>query len=108
MNKNMQRVMIFATLNKSIKLFKKLGYVIDKNRLDEYPDRVIHHMYKYLSDSGRFHIRLYYKNKFTYFEIHRDDNFTETGHDIKVNDWKTRRELNRIERFFLDNGIGFI
>jgi len=95
-------------LGTTIKIFKELGYVLDKQRIDSYADRKIRHMYRFIPNNERYHIRLYNKNKITYFEIHRDENFGEKGHDIRFNDKRINKELNRIERLFIKENIGFI
>jgi len=104
---NPQRIQLNTSLSKVIRVLKSLYYVKDKDRIDRYPDRNIHHMYRYL-ERGRYHIRLYNKNKITYLEIHRDENFGKKGHDVRTYDKRINKEVDKIERKFLENNIGFI
>jgi len=105
---NPQRIQANASLGRIIKVLKDLHYIKDKERIDKYPDRRIHHMYRYLRNNERYHIRLYNKNKITYMEIHRDENFGKKSHDIRTHDKRINREIEKIEEIFIRNKIGVL
>jgi hypothetical protein len=103
-----KRIQLNASLSEVIKILKDLHYIVDKNRIDKYPDRKIHHMYRYLGNNERYHIKMFNKCNITYLEIHRDENFGKKSHDIRVYDKRISKEVDKIERKFLENNIGII